>query len=91
MQKDHINIVRIKAINNVLGALKEQIVFVGGATVSLYATRPYDDLRPTNDVDVLVEIIDYNAYATLEERLLSIGFVNDIESEGICRYTIQGL
>lgn len=35
----HINIVRIKAISNILSALKQDFVFVGGAVVSLYVDR----------------------------------------------------
>jgi len=91
MDINHINIVRIKAIHNALKELNDKIVFVGGATVSLYATRPSEDIRPTNDVDVLVEIANYNGYAVLEEKLLSLGFSNDVESGVICRYTIKGI
>lgn len=36
----HINIVRLKAVANILSSLEDQFVFVGGATVSLYATNP---------------------------------------------------
>jgi hypothetical protein len=32
----HTNIVRLKAVANILNQLKEEFVFVGGATVSLY-------------------------------------------------------
>jgi hypothetical protein len=31
----HLNIVRIRAVRNALGVLAEQVVFVGGAVVSL--------------------------------------------------------
>lgn len=33
----HQNITRIKAVYNALGHLKNSVVFVGGATVALYA------------------------------------------------------
>ncbi len=33
------NITRIRAVSNALGDLRDQVVFVGGATVSLYADR----------------------------------------------------
>ena len=35
----HINITRIKAVAGLLKALQQEIVFVGGATVSLYADK----------------------------------------------------
>ncbi len=59
----HINLVRIKGVYHALGALNETIAFVGGATVSLYVDRPEQtDVRPTNDIDVLIEIGSYGEY-----------------------------
>ena len=87
----HTNKVRIKAVANALGELKEKVVFVGGATISLYADRPVFEIRPTDDVDVIIEILNYADRAKLEEKLRSIGFNHDIESGVICRYQIQGI
>jgi hypothetical protein len=50
------NITRIEAVNNALGNLKDDFVFVGGATVSLYADRMAEEVRPTDDIDILVEL-----------------------------------
>jgi hypothetical protein len=37
--------------------LLEEVVFVGGATVALYATDPAaPEARPTDDVDLVIEI-----------------------------------
>jgi predicted nucleotidyltransferase len=87
----HTNIVRIKAVANALNELKEKVVFVGGATISLYPDRPVLEVRPTDDIDVIIEILNYVDRAKLEERLRSIGFSHDIESGVICRYKIQGI
>ncbi len=87
----HTNKVRIKAVANALGSLKEKVVFVGGATISLYPDRPVFEVRPTDDVDVIIEILNYSGRAKLEEKLRSIGFSHDIESGVICRYHIQGI
>lgn len=87
----HQNIVRIKAVYHELGSLADEVVFVGGATVALYAERPYSDARPTDDVDILVELTHYNGYAVIEEQLRKKGFENDIESGVICRYKIHGI
>jgi predicted nucleotidyltransferase len=86
-----INILRIKAVSNALEALNQKIVFVGGATISLYPDRTVFEVRPTDDVDVLIEILNYNDRSILEEKLRSIGFNHDIESQVICRYRIQGI
>ena len=43
------NINRIRAVYNALGAFKNNVAFVGGATVALYAEREAEDARPTDD------------------------------------------
>ena len=87
----HKNIVRIKAVHNNLADLKDKVVFVGGATISLYADRQTLEVRPTDDVDVIIELINYNERAKLEEKLRSIGFQHDMESTVVCRFKIQGI
>jgi len=85
------NIIRIKAVLDALENLRDQVVFVGGATAALYATRPLTEIRPTDDVDIVVELSGYSSYAELEEKLRSKGFINDVESGVICRYRVQGI
>jgi predicted nucleotidyltransferase len=85
------NIVRIKVVYNALEELAKNFVFVGGATVSLYADRPAVEIRPTEDVDILVELLNYNDYAAVEVQLRSKGFINDVDSGVICRYKVQGV
>lgn len=64
---------------------------MGSATVSLYADRMAEEVRPTDDIDILIELWAHKEYAAIEEQLRKIGFVNDQESGIICRYTIQGI
>ena len=85
------NITRIKAVYNALQHLKDQVVFVGGATVALYVDQMADEARPTDDVDVVIEIWTYKDYAAIEEQLRNIGFENDRESGIICRYRVKGI
>lgn len=89
----HENLLRIKSVGLILKELDQEFVFVGGATVSLYATDPElsGEVRPTNDVDVVVELASYGGYSALDEKLRSIGFVNDVASGVICRYKIRGI
>lgn len=89
----HENLVRMKAVGQALKGLKQEYVFVGGATVALYATNSElaTEVRPTDDVDVIVELATYRGYSELDERLREIGFQNDILSGVICRYKIQGI
>jgi hypothetical protein len=51
-----INLLRIKAVHDALGSLRDDVVFVGGAIVSLYAERKAEELRPTDDIDILIEL-----------------------------------
>jgi predicted nucleotidyltransferase len=85
------NITRIKAVSNALGELKNQVVFVGGATISLYPDRKVFETRPTDDVDVIVEIMSYSQRAALEEKLRTNGFTHDVDSGILCRYKVQGI
>lgn len=85
------NLNRIRAIYNALGPLQDDVVFVGGATASLYVDRMAEEVRPTNDIDVLIELWTYKDYTAIENQLRSLGFENDIESNIICRYKVQGI
>lgn len=85
------NITRIKAVYHALEELANDVVFVGGATVSLYATRPGKGSRVTDDVDVVIELLNYNDYAALEDKLREKGFRNDTFSGVLCRFVIDGI
>ena len=86
-----LNLLRIKAVHNALGALQNEVVFVGGATASLYVDRMTEEARPTNDVDIVVELWAYKDYAAIESKLRLMGFENDTESNILCRFKVQGI
>lgn len=87
MVNSYKNVVRIKVLAEAFSRLKNKVVFVGGAVVELYCDDPARaEVRPTDDVDVVVELINLGSYATLEEDLRAIGFQNDMFSSVICRY-----
>jgi predicted nucleotidyltransferase len=88
---NYTNIVRIKAVANILNQLNEEFVFVGGATVSLYGDESKAEARPTDDVDVIIELASYTGYAELDENLRKLGFENDMESGVLCRYRVKGI
>ena len=69
----------IQLVAIALGELRHQMVFVGGAVTELYVSPGMDilEVRPTNDVDCVIQILNYRHLATLEEELRSKGFVND--------------
>lgn len=87
MVKNYKNIVRLEVIARALLYLNTKVVFVGGAVASLYADDPArGEVRPTDDIDVVIEIINRGSHVEIEEKLRSIGFINDVESGVICRY-----
>jgi predicted nucleotidyltransferase len=89
----HENLVRIKVVARCLKGLEQDYVFVGGATVSLYSTLNdvSQNIRPTDDVDVVIELASYFNHTEMDEKLRRLGFANDIESGVVCRYTIEGI
>lgn len=85
---DALNISRIEQVHKALGELGNDVVYVGGATVSLYRDRPAGEARATDDVDVVTKLMDYKNYAEVEGILRKKGFVNDVESGIICRWMV---
>jgi|GEM_PF-2906096 len=71
-------------------AISWRFVFLGGATTELYVTdSAVTDIRPTMDVDVIVEVGTFARYASLEESLRSLGFQPAIAADTpICRWQI---
>jgi hypothetical protein len=68
-------------------------VFVGGCAVWLLVDRPdLTDFRPTDDVDVIVEVVTLSELYHVEERLRAAGFQHDT-SEGapICRWIVKNI
>jgi predicted nucleotidyltransferase len=86
------NVSRLRAVAQALKPLNQKVVFVGGATIALYGNPDTAfEVRPTDDIDVVVELATYGSFAKLEEKLREIGFVNDTEAKVVCRYKIKGI
>jgi hypothetical protein len=82
-----VNIELLELAESALGELVDQVVFVGGATVGLWITDPAaPPVRPTDDVDVVVEVTTRTAFYDFEARLREAGFGEDQESGVICRW-----
>jgi len=72
--------------------LNQQVVYVGGAMVSLYINDPAaEDIRPTKDIDLTFEITSVNKLEELRERLVSRGFKQTPEDDVICRFRYDDL
>lgn len=70
-----------------LGDLLHEVVFLGGATVTLWITDPgAPPVRPTKDVDVVVEATTRSAFHAFEDRLRALRFAESQQGGVICRW-----
>jgi predicted nucleotidyltransferase len=76
-----------------LGALADEMVFLGGCATGLLITDPLaPPIRATNDVDVISEVASLIEYQRLSKRLRAQGFSEDQSSDApICRWQAQGV
>ncbi len=84
---------RLKLVARRLEPLPSRVVFLGGAIAGLLVTDSAGSaVRPTKDVDVVVEVATYPEYTRIEERLHDLGFIHD-QAEGapICRWLVEGI
>jgi len=66
-----------------LGPICERVVFLGGASTTLLITDPTaHNIRPTKDVDTIIEITSRTEYYSLEADLRKFGFRDDREVIG---------
>ena len=76
-----------------LGALRERVVFLGGAATGLLITdEAAPEMRVTDDVDVIVEVASRTGYYRVEEELRRLGFSQrHEEGDPVCRWTVAGI
>ena len=86
------NIRLLAAVAKGLGPLLQSVVFVGGAVTELYASdSAATEVRATDDVDCVVELVSYREFNVIEEELRKLEFKNDTESTVICRWIYKGI
>ncbi len=87
------NITMLQTVANGLGDLKDEMVFVGGSVAELYVSNPAaSDIRPTLDVDCVVELSSKIAHAKLEEQLRAKKFTHDTtQGAPMCRFIYKDI
>lgn len=76
------NLALLEDAVRLLQPLLDELVFVGGCATGLLITDPAaGGLRPTKDVDVITEVASYAEYATLSERLRTLGLHPDTRED----------
>jgi len=87
--------VNLKVVEKVALALEElnsEVIYVGGAMVSLYVTDEGADLpRPTKDIDISVQISTYAEMDELREKLATKKIYPATTENVIYRYTYEDI
>ena len=92
MTRHHTNRDMIIRVARSLGTLRDKVAFVGGSVVGLLITdEASPDVRPTLDVDVIIEVASIDEYYRFIDKLRSHGFTEDTSEEApICRLLVSG-
>mgnify|MGYP005811252333 CR=1 FL=1 len=87
LKNTQINRLVTKKIALALAELNEQVVYVGGAVVSLYVDDPAaDDVRPTKDLDLTMKIASLSELESIRQSLSEKGFVQSALDSVVCRF-----
>lgn len=92
--KQNENIAMLEEVAEALGDLREEIVFVGGATTAFYVDDPASPSpTPSDDVDCVVEIASKQDYEKLEAKLRKRGFKEPFAEENppVCRKHLKNI
>ena len=93
MKRQQPNLAKLELIADALGALREQLVFVGGCAVDLLLTDPAAaPARVTFDVDLVARVEALSGYHALERQFAALGFKRDMTQDApICRWRYHNL
>ena len=82
----------VAEVAEALQDLKKEMVFVGGSIISVYTDdAAADEVRPTGDIDMTIQLSGYSEWVKLQERLLTLGFSPNPEGHTICNYLYNGI
>jgi predicted nucleotidyltransferase len=92
MENKTINMGVVAEIAKALKHLKEKMIFVGGAVVSLYTDDlSADEIRPTGDIDMTINLMNYSDWNKMQEELAQLGFYPDPFGHAICSYKYKNI
>lgn len=92
MENRTINIAVVSEVAEALQHIKQDMVFVGGAVVSLYTDDPAaDEIRPTQDIDMTLNIINLSHWEKVQTQLGALGFHPDPFGHAICSYKYKDI
>lgn len=87
-----INLALVAQVAQGLKELNEKMVFIGGAVISLYTNDPAaDEIRPTTDIDMTINLANYTEWTLMQERLAELNFYPDPHGQSICSYKYKNI
>jgi len=83
----------LEVVATALGDDSALVMFVGGAALALYEFNPSSEIRPSDDVDMVVEVRTLLDYYEFTDRLQSSRGFQPCTDEGApaCRYVVSGI
>jgi len=90
--KEHLaHVEMIRQVAASLGPLRERVVFLGGAATGFHITdTAASQIRPTKDVDMIIEVASRVEWHRLEKALRKLGFIQKPHKDDpICRWYIE--
>jgi len=81
------NLAMLEIVAKKLGRLNEEVVYLGGCATALFINDSLSlDVRPTLDVDCIIDVISLGEYHKFESELNKRGFKKSMEDDIICRW-----
>lgn len=81
------NLKMLELVATKLAELNDEVVYLGGCATALLITDPLTlDIRPTLDVDCIIDVISLGQYHKFEKKLIQKGFKKSLEDDVICRW-----
>ncbi len=74
-QRASSNLKMLEFVARKLAELNDEVVYLGGCTTALFINDPLSlDVRPTLDVDCIIDVLSLGQYYNFEEKLKEKGF-----------------
>lgn len=81
------NLRMLEFVARKLGPLNDEVVYLGGCSTALFITDSLLlDVRPTKDVDCIVDIVSRSEYYKFAKKLEKQGFKQSLNESVICRW-----
>jgi len=81
------NLRMLEFVARKLGELNDEVVYLGGCTTALFINDPLSlDVRPTLDVDCIIDVLSLGQYYKFEEKLKEKGFHRSMQDDVTCRW-----